>query len=419
MKLAISTSVIQRGRSGVGQYVLSLVRGLLPAAAKHEFTLYVLEEDLPLFAFARGLMRIVPVDERHRPAVKNILWHQSVLPNLVRRDRLDVLHIPSYRRMLWPKPCALVATIHDLAPFDLAGKYDWARMFYGRVVARRLAQRQDEIIAVSQLTADGIARHFHVPPQRITVVPNGLDHDRFQPAHDDAVRHALCARHGVDSPFFLYVARLEHPAKNHVRLIEAFNRFKAATRSPWRLVLGGSDWHGAEAVHAAVSASPYAREIHRIGFVPNEELPSWYRAAGAMVFPSLYEGFGLPPIEAMACGCPVLSSTRGALGETIGDAAGRLEPEDLAQMQAQLTRAASDAYWREELRTAGFVRARRFDWAQTAAATLAIYERAHARRAASVPLSQTEFSPTVKFPRAAEPAASRPVVHCTPGVRAS
>lgn len=383
MKIAISTPVIQRGRSGVGQYVLSLVRSLLPATTQHEIALYILEADVPLFAFAQDAMRIETVAERHRPAVKNIAWHQTALPRRVRRAAIDVLHVPSYRRMLWPRPCALVATIHDLAPFQLAGKYDWARMVYGRVIARALAHRQDEIIAVSRETASGLDKYFKLPAERVTVVPNGLDHDAFQPGSDQRVRYSICARRGVTAPFFLYVARLEHPAKNHVRLIAAFNQFKAQTGSIWQLVLGGGDWHGAEVVHAAVTSSPFARDIVRLGFVPAEELPAWYRAAGAMVFPSLYEGFGLPPTEAMACGCPVLSSRRGALAETVGAAAALLEPEDIPQMQSQLMRAATDTAWRAQLSAAGLIRARAFDWRTTATATLAVYERAYARVVAS------------------------------------
>lgn len=378
MKIALSTSVIQRGQSGVGQYVLSLVRALRPAAAGHEFTLFVLEEDLPLFDFAREVMRLVPVAERYRPPVKNILWHQAVLPRLVRRARIDVLHVPSYRRMLWPRPCALVSTIHDLAPFHLPEKYDRARMFYGRVIARRLAQRQDEIIAVSRSTARDVGLDFRVPAGRVTVVPNGLDHGQFHPGPPARAREAA-RRRGVTGPFFLYVARLEHPAKNHARLIAAFNGFKAASGSPWQLVLAGSDWHGAETIHALIDASPFARDIHRLGFVPAGELPDWYRAAEVFVFPSLYEGFGLPPVEAMACGCPVLSSTRGALAETVGEAVGRLEPDDAAQIQAQLTRIAIEPAWRAQLRAAGLGHAREFDWRITVAATLGVYARA-ARR---------------------------------------
>jgi glycosyltransferase involved in cell wall biosynthesis len=382
VNIGLSTSVIQRGRSGVGRYVLSLVRALLPAATAHNFTLFVLEEDLPLFGFAVAAMRLEPVPERYRPPIGNILWHQAVLPGLVRRAGIEVLHVPSYRRMLWPRPCALVATIHDLAPFHLAKKYDWARMFYGRVVAPRFARRQDEIVAVSGLTARDVEAHFRIPASRLTVVPNGLDHEQFRPGSPARARAKVCAPRGLEAPFFFYVSRLEHPAKNHARLIAAFNGFKAATGSPWQLVLAGGDWHGAEAIHALIAASPFARDIRRLGFVPAAELPDWYRAARAFVFPSLFEGFGLPPLEAMACGCPVLSSARGALAETIGGAAGSLNPEEVAQMQGQLTRIVTDAAWRQQLSVLGLARAGEFDWRHTAASTLDVYARAISRVAA-------------------------------------
>jgi glycosyltransferase involved in cell wall biosynthesis len=367
---------MQHGRSGVGQYVLSLVRALLPMAARHEFTLFIFEEDLPLFDFATGSMHLVPVSERFRPPINDILWHQTVLPRLARSQGIEVLHTPSYRRMLWPKPCALVSTIHDLAPFHLRRKYGPARMLYGRVVARRLAQRQDEIIAVSRETARDVESYFQVPARRLTVIPNGLDHDQFRPGSQTRAREVVCAPLGMAGHFFLYVARLEHPAKNHARLIEAFNRFKTSTGSPWRLVLAGADWHGAKTIRGLVQASPFARDIDVLGFVPATELPDWYRAADVLVFPSLFEGFGLPPIEAMACACPVLSSMTGALEETVGEAAGRLNPNDTEQIEAQLTRIATDIGWRNQLRLAGLARASNFDWRATAEATLGVYARA-------------------------------------------
>jgi glycosyltransferase involved in cell wall biosynthesis len=321
----------------------------------------------------------VPVSERHRPPLRDILWHQAELPRLVRRDGIEVLHVPSYRRMLWPRPCALVATIHDLAPFHVAAKYDRARMFYGRVVARRLAQRQDEIVAVSRVTSRDVEFLFGVRGERLTVIPNGLDHGRFRPGAKAPAREAVCAPRGITGPFFLYVARLEHPGKNHARLIDAFNGFKSATGLPWRLVLAGGDWHGAEVIREQVRASPFAGDIILPGFVAPAELPDWYRAADVFVFPSLYEGFGLPPVEAMACACPVLSSASGALGETVCSAAGLLEPLDAVQIQAQMTRAATDRGWLGDLQARGLARAREFDWAATAQATLDVYERAAAR----------------------------------------
>jgi glycosyltransferase involved in cell wall biosynthesis len=376
MRIGLSTSVIQRGQSGVGQYVLALVRALLDEPGGHEFILFVLEEDLPLFDFARGAMRLVPVAERHRPPAWNILWHQKELPRLAREMRLDVVHVPSYRRMLWPRPCALVATIHDLAPFHLPEKYDWLRMFYGRVAVRRLAWRQDQIIAVSDHTARDLGAFFGLPRRRVTVIHNGLDHARFSPGSRAEARAAVAFHRGIRKPFFLYIARLEHPAKNHVRLIAAFNRFKAETKSSWHLVLGGSDWHGAAAIHEAVRRSPFARDIFRLGFVPDDEVPQWYRAADVFVYPSLFEGFGLPPLEAMACACPVMASARGALGEICGDAALAVDPENAEDLENTLARLAADEGLREQLRRTGLAHARRFDWRRTAAATLEVYARA-------------------------------------------
>jgi glycosyltransferase involved in cell wall biosynthesis len=381
MRIGISTSVIQRGKSGVGQYVFALLRAMLAGSHQHKFVLFVLEEDIPLFAFAKDRAEIVAVPEKFRPPVKNILWHQTRLPKLVRNLRLDVLHIPSYRRMLWPRPCPLVSTIHDLAPFHVAEKYDWKRMLYGRVVVRWLARRQDRIIAISEYTAGDIVKFFDLPRERITTIHNGLDHERFHPGSREQAINSAAERFGLKHPFFLYVSRLEHPGKNHVRLISAFEEFKTKFQCDWQLALAGGDWHGAEVIHATIWNSKFANDIRRLGFVPDEQLPELYRAADVFVYPSLHEGFGLPPIEAMACGCPVITSTRGALAEVVGDAAAIIEPEDVHSIADKL-RLLADVVGceRNRLKTLGVEHARKFDWNNAAAETLRVYEATASQR---------------------------------------
>ena len=377
MQIGITTSVGQRGKTGIAQYLFALVRALVEQNT-HQYTLFVLENDAELFRFAADKSRIVTVSEEFRPAVKDIAWHHTVLPGLARKLRLDVLHVPSYRRMIWRRPCPLVATIHDLAQFHVPRKYSWARMVYGRMVVPRLARRQDQIVAISENTARDIARFFGVPENRLTVVYNGVEHSRFFPGEVQHAKEAAARRFGLDNPFFLYIARLEHPGKNHVRLISAFNKFKSATGSNWQLALAGGDWHGAEHIHQAVKESPFSSDIRRLGFVADDFVPDLYRAAGAFVYPSLFEGFGMPPTEAMACGCPVICSSRGSLAEVVGDAAAVVDPEDVDAMAKQLGLLASDCVLRKKMSAAGLEQARRFDWSGTARAMAKVYERAAA-----------------------------------------
>ena len=214
-----------------------------------------------------------------------------------------------------------------------------------------------------------------MPRDRVRVIHNGLDHKRLSPVPDATAREAARAHWKARAPFFLYVSRLEHPAKNHVRLIAAFDHFKRATGSPWQLVFAGKDWAGAEAIHERIRQSPYAGDIRSLGFVSDAELPSLYHAADACVYPSLYEGFGMPPVEAMACGCPVLCSDRGALGEVVGDAALIVDPDEIHDVSRKLRAMAADDELRDRLRERGLRQAQRFDWNEAAAATLDVYRR--------------------------------------------
>ena len=378
MKVGLTATMIQGGRSGVAQYVFSLVRELI-RAGQVDLNVFVLEDELPLLEFAKDGCHLIPVPRAAAPPVKNILWHQLSLPKLAADLKLDVLHVPSYRRLVRSAPCPTVGTIHDLAPFHVKGKYDIARMFYGRVVVKSLARAQKEIIAVSHCTARDIENFFGIPQSRLHVIHNGIDHDRFFSGDIDAARAWTAEKHAITAPYFLYVSRLEHPGKNHVRLIEAFVAFKNATGSHWQLALGGGDWHGCEAIKSSAAASPFANDIRFLGFVPDADLPNLYRAARGMVYPSLFEGFGLPPVEAMACGTPVISSTRGALEEVVADAALIVDPENIPDITRALTDLSTDAVLAESLSSKGLANAARFHWSRTAAEVTEIYRKAAGR----------------------------------------
>jgi glycosyltransferase involved in cell wall biosynthesis len=389
IRVALSASVIQRGKSGVASYVFGLLDGLRAIDAPIDLTLLGFEEDRPLFEKWLDRVSWQPVAEKWRPAVRNILWHHTHLPGLLKRLRIDVLHIPSYRRIVWNPPAAQVVTIHDCAAFAVRGKYDAARMFYGRHVVSRLARGADTVMTVSQTTADDVARYFKIPNAR--VIWNGIDHEQYQPLPSARVASTLASSFKQVRPYFLYLARLEHPGKNHVRLIEAFERFVEG--HPGRsedLIFGGADWHGSEVIHQRIAASPCRDRIRSLGFVSKADLAVLYGGATAMVYPSLFEGFGLPPVEAMACGCPVISSPRGSLREVVGDAAHLIDPEDVADMAEGLAAAPVTPADRERWRRRGIEHAAGFHWENAAREIVEVYitaaQKASQARHRGVPL---------------------------------
>ncbi|MEI8339949.1 MAG: glycosyltransferase family 1 protein [Verrucomicrobiota bacterium] len=376
MRVALSVSVIQRGRSGVATYVFGLLDGLRKIDAPVDLTIIGLAGDKPLFEKWLDRFHWVDVSEKFRPAVRNVLWHQTALRGVLRREKIDVLHIPSYRRIVAGSPCPQVVTIHDLAAFAIRGKYDLARMIYGKYVVRWLAKQADVVSTVSHATAADVERYFGLPQSEVPVVWNGIDHDFFRPSAPGDVRAAL-ERLGQRKPYFIYLARLEHPGKNHVRLIEAFERFcENAPDQTHELIFGGADWHGAEVIHRRIAESPCRERIRSLGFVEKSDLPFWYAGAAAMIYPSLFEGFGLPPVEAMACGCPVLCSDRGSLGEVVGGAAQIIDPGSSGLMADAMLQIVLQPEKSAELSEAGLVRAGEFRWEKAAEAVCRLYKRA-------------------------------------------
>lgn len=375
IRVALSTTVAQRGRSGVASYLFGLLDGFAAINAPVKIILIGLAEDAPLFTRWLGPCEWYSVPETHRSAVRNIWWHQTTARNVLRELKADVVHIPSYRRIIWRSPVPQVVTVHDCAAFAVKGKYDFARMFYGRQVARRLAHGAQAITTVSHATANDVEAHFGIPTDQQTVIWNGIDQGRFNLQPTEPVADFLAGRAEQTAPYFLYLARLEHPAKNHVRLIEAFEIFARAhpDRSD-HLVFGGADWHGADEIHTRIASSPFRDRIRSLGFVNDADLPLWYHGATAMVYPSLFEGFGLPPVEAMACGCPVIASPRGSLAEVVGDAARIVQPEDVADIAAALGELTDEAN-RTRWRNLGLKRAARFDWRESARQLTALYQR--------------------------------------------
>lgn len=372
MKALLSAGMIQGGKSGVGRYVIALAEALVRNHAEVELHVAGVDEDRSLFPYLDDARWVsIPAGG----AVKSLLWHQNCLPGLLKRESFDLVHIPSYRRMVAFSPVPQVATIHDCAPFVLRGKYDFGRGIFGRQIAPWIARRVEKVISVSETTAKDIHRFMKVPVERITTLPNGINHEEFFPRSAEEVAE-FRKRMKLERPFFLYVARLEHPAKNHLRLIEAFAKLVDAGEFEGELVLPGAPWHGSEVIEQAVASSPAKDCIRLAGFVDGADLPLWYAAAEALVFPSLMEGFGLPILEAQACGTRTACADATSLPEVAGRAGllfDPLEVDDITRAMRELAAMPADERARREKE--GIEWAAKFTWDAHAEGTAAIYQQ--------------------------------------------
>ena len=372
MKVLLSAGMIQGGRSGVGRYVIALGEALVREQPSVDLFIAGLDADRALFPWLRD-ERWVSIPTRMSGGATNLLWHQVSLNKVVKRLKIDLVHIPSYRRMMWSCAVPQVATIHDCAPFILREKYDHLRGFFGRVIVPMIARRVQRVIAVSGTTGKDVVRWMKVPAVKVMVVPNGIDHLMFRPPAAAAVAE-FRQRKNLTQPFFLYVARLEHPAKNHLRLIRAFESLARSGAFSGHLILPGAPWHGSEVVEQAVANSPFRDRIRLEGFVDNADLPLWYAAAEALVFPSLMEGFGLPLLEAQACGTRIACADSTSLPEVAGPAGILFNGLDESSIAAAMTRlAAMDEEERRKREREGIVWAGGFTWSAHAAAATKIY----------------------------------------------
>ena len=358
MRLLVSCIPYDGGKSGISTYVREVVKALVDQG--HELTLLCEpavrpEEGVPL-SVGREKFKVESVFAPRwtRRAVFSMLWHLFVLPFWIRRHRRDfdgfVICAANRRVCAW-YPLATTATVHDLANFHIPGKYSRLRMFYLAHVLPFFAKRAQHLVAVSGATKVDMVKYWHCRAEDITVLYNGLGMRSDE-------RDIPSSRANL-----LYISRIEHPGKNHVRLIEAYGKLPREVAAAHPLVIAGADWKDADVVHAAAAASPHADFIRFTGFVDAADMPRLWAQAAFYVFPSLFEGFGLSLVEAMARGIPCACSNNGSLGEIAGDVALTFDPLDSDAMAAALRALLSEPAEARAARVArGRVHAARFSW---------------------------------------------------------
>ena len=351
---------------GIGTYTRNLLRHLARMDRETEYVLLCQAMDLGLAAQLGPNFRAVL-----EPSPNYSIREQIHVPWVLRRERPDVFHAPHY--VLPPAvPCRSVVTIHDcihlMFPQYLPNR---AAYVYARASMWMAARRSDLILTVSEASKRDILRFFNVPPEKIVVVYNAID-ERFRatPSEEDVAR--VRERYQLDHGFVLYVGNIK-PHKNLVRLIEAFDALRKGGFEHLKLLIIGDEISKLPALRRAVHEHKLHKHVRFLGYLPDETLAVLYRLAAVFVFPSLYEGFGLPPLEAMASGTPVVTSNVSSLPEVAGGAAVLVDPYDVRSIVDGITRVLTDPVLAAELRARGIERAREFSWERSVARTRELY----------------------------------------------
>ena len=381
LRLSLDVSAVPVHAVGAGQYTLQLA-GALAARADVDLTLYSRQDDRARWPDVAPAARLVAGAPGPRPL--RLAWEQLRLPTLLARSGVAVHHGPHYT-MPERTTVPTVVTVHDLSFFEAPQWHQRSKVLLFRRAIARAAHRAAAVVCPSRVTADELARWCRVGTE-VFVAPHGVDTSRFRPdepgpGSDRAVLAAVDLRLVDGRPYLLFVGTLE-PRKDVPTLIGAFAQ--VAGRHPDALlVLAGGDGWGVATVEQAIERSGVASRVVRTGYVPDGTVPALLRSATAVVYPALYEGFGLPALEALACGVPLVTTTGTAMEEVAGNAAVLVRPGDQAALaeaiDAELTGRAGQGPSRDERRPRGLAVAASHTWEESARRHLEAYRHAAGR----------------------------------------
>lgn len=375
-RIAVDYTPAVRQQAGIGRIIRGQIQALLALPHPYDLRLFIAGHASPAERAAAPLpLATMPLNERNMVR----LWHRLDCPwprvDWLTGGPLDLLHATDF--VLPPSGARRkLLTVHDLAFLFYPEAAMPSLHHYLNVVVPRSVRRADHLIADSHHTARDLAGVWQVPPDRITVVQGAVDHGHFRPVTDTATLAAMRAKYQIgDAPYILGLSRLE-PRKNFARLIEAFHHARQSIPLPHHLVIGGGKGWLYDAIFARVQELKLADVVHFPGFIADADLPALYSGAEFFAYPSLYEGFGLPILEALACATPVLTADNSCLPEAGGPGALYVQAEDVESIAAGIVRLATDCALRQQLADAGVAHAARFTWQRSAEQLLTAYAAA-------------------------------------------
>jgi glycosyltransferase involved in cell wall biosynthesis len=370
MRIGIDATALPPQPVGAGYYIINLIRALSLLKTEHQIVVFAQKARRGLFELSEeSTLEWVSVSDKN-PAIR-LIWEQAAFPGLVRRHKVDLLHSLHYTRPL-KLPCKSVVTFHDMTFLLFPQFHTRAKRLFFPLAIRYSAASADAIIADSENTRQDAIRLLGISPQKIFGVPLGVD-ERFRPFTDPFILSQVKEKYTLPDHFILYVGLVE-PRKNLSLLVESYKNL-ISEGIPHPLVIVGRLGWMYQSVLKEIERLGLKDRVHFTGYIPFQDLPMVYNLADIFVYPTVYEGFGLPPLEAMACGTPVITTAVSSIPEHVGDAGILVPPNDARAITRAMAAVLSDAALKEKLIERGPKQASYFTWERTARKTLQVYQK--------------------------------------------
>jgi len=376
MRIAIDARM-GHTRVGMGVYVTGLISHLGKIDRKNEYFVVVLKGKTADFVPKQNNFTKWETTISYENHFTRDFWEQVYLPLKLHTYKIDVYHGPNYVLPIFAKT-GMVLTAYDMTLFATPEYYKPISRFRVQRLLKTSAKRAHKIVTGSENSKQDIIEILKVPEEKVQVVYIGIE-DVYRAIDDKRGLDFVKTRYGITSRFILHVGSL-NPRKNIPRLIDAYNILPAEILKEYELVIVGKKSWKADKIFAKTKQLGLEDRVIFTGFVADSDLPLLMNAADLLAFPSLYEGFGIPPLEAMACGTPVVASNTSSIPEVVGDAALLFDPYNVEEIANAMYRALTNEQLRDELRQKGFERAKQFSWEKAARETLAVYEGVYAAR---------------------------------------
>lgn len=374
MKIAINTLSLNRTKAGMGNYIKNLVNVLSEIDKDNTYFVLVSERNKDFFRIRQKNFKIINLGKIVTMDLPRLFWEQISLPRFLKKNRIDVLHSPGFVMPIMSK-AKNVLTMADMTFFTHPEAHTLAKRAYFWMFMPISIKKADKIISISENTKKDILDHVKVDKKKIRTVHLAADRS-FKELNKDKCRKEIKERYDVGSPFILFIGMIE-PRKNLERLITAFSELKKKENMQHKLVIVGKKGWKFDSIFKTIKKERLEQEIIFTGYVPDEDLAKFYNAADFFVYPSLYEGFGLPVLEAMACGCPVITSNVSSMPEVAGDAGLLINPESVKDIADAIKKVINDKELQKKMRKQGIKQSSRFSWKKTAEKTLRIYEEVY------------------------------------------